>query len=223
MDCAAIWDWDGVVIDSSRQHEESRERLAAEIGKPLPADHFERGFGKKNKIIIPNILNWSHDEEEVERLGRRKEAIYRQMMIEEGMLPDLIPGVKDFLQALRQAGIPSVVGTSTERENVYAIFKLLGLSDLFVGMVASEDVEHGKPDPEVFLKGAAIAGFPPAQCVVFEDSIHGLQAGLAGGMKVVGVATTHEPDILYREGAHQVIPHFMELNPGFLNLLFEEQ
>lgn len=68
-----IFDWDGVIIDSSRQHEESWERLAREEGKTLPADHFKVGFGKKNEWIIPTLLQWTDDVAEVRRLSLRKE------------------------------------------------------------------------------------------------------------------------------------------------------
>lgn len=216
MNYAVLWDWDGVVIDSSRQHEESWERLAREVDKPLPPDHFVRGFGKKNRVIIPGILRWTDDPAEVDRLGRRKEAIYREMMVEEGLLPDLIPGVRAFLASVAARGWPSVVGTSTERENVNEIFRLLQIGDFFSGIVASEDVDHGKPDPEVFLKAAGLAGVAPERCVVFEDSIHGIQAGVAGGMRVVGVATTEPEDALYEHGAHAVIPDFEGRDASFI-------
>ena len=62
-----IFDWDGVVIDSSVQHERSWEKLAEEIGKPLPPDDFKKGFGKRNAVIIPEILDWTDDLEEIER------------------------------------------------------------------------------------------------------------------------------------------------------------
>jgi beta-phosphoglucomutase-like phosphatase (HAD superfamily) len=87
---AAIFDWDGVVIDSSSQHEKSWELLAAEIGKPLPAGHFKRGFGKKNEVIIPELLAWSHDPEEIQRLGDRKEELYRELVRQGGMT--ILPG-----------------------------------------------------------------------------------------------------------------------------------
>jgi beta-phosphoglucomutase-like phosphatase (HAD superfamily) len=67
MQLGALFDWDGVVIDSSRQHEESWELLAAELGKPLPDDHFLRGFGMKNQVIIPEILGWTRDADEIHR------------------------------------------------------------------------------------------------------------------------------------------------------------
>ena len=77
---AAIFDWDGVVIDSSAQHEKSWELLAAETGRSLPTGHFKKGFGKKNQVIIQEILGWSYDPEEIRRLGDRKEELYRELV-----------------------------------------------------------------------------------------------------------------------------------------------
>ena len=88
----AIFDWDGVVIDSSAQHEKSWELLAAEIGKTLPPGHFKKGFGKKNQLIIPEILAWSNDPEEIERLGDRKEELYRELVGQGGMT--VLPGAQ---------------------------------------------------------------------------------------------------------------------------------
>ncbi|HET7238289.1 MAG TPA: hypothetical protein VFI76_04645, partial [Terrimicrobiaceae bacterium] len=82
----AIFDWDGVVIDSSVQHERSWELLSDEIGKALPPGHFKKGFGKKNQLIIPEILGWSHDPAEIERLGNRKEELYRELVAQGGMI-----------------------------------------------------------------------------------------------------------------------------------------
>lgn len=220
MKIGVLWDWDGVVIDSSRQHEKSWERLAQEEGKPLPEDHFIRGFGKKNAVIIPGILQWTKDPEEIQRLSLRKEELYREILKEPEEEPRLIPGVLDFIKQLSKAGLPNVVGTSTERENVSVITEHFGFREHLTGIVASEDVSEGKPDPEVFLKAAALAGVAPASCVVFEDSLHGLEAGLRGGMKVVGVATTQPTEVLLEKGAHEVIPDFQSVDLAFLKKLF---
>ena len=84
MDLAILWDWDGVVLDSSRQHEESWERMSREHGLPLPEGHLKAGFGKRNQVIIPEILRWTTEPDEVERLGREKEALYRSILKEPG-------------------------------------------------------------------------------------------------------------------------------------------
>lgn len=187
MSFGAIFDWDGVIIDSSAQHERSWELLADEIGNPLPEGHFKRGFGKKNERIIPD-LGWATDAGEIHQLGLRKEELYRELVRRDGVTP--LPGARELLTTLRDAGIPCVVGSSTHRENIETICKITGLGSFFAGLVTGEDVSHGKPDPEVFLKGAALIGLAPECCVVFEDALVGLAAARAGGMKSVGVATT---------------------------------
>jgi beta-phosphoglucomutase family hydrolase len=184
-----IFDWDGVIIDSSRHHEKSWKLLAQEEELPLPPDSFRLGFGRKNQIIIPEIYKWSQDPAEIERLGNRKEAIYRELMANDVLEP--LPGVREWLEKLAAAGVPRVVGSSTPRANLDAAMSRLGLAPLFDAIVAAEDVTLGKPNPEVFLKAAERIGRRPECCVVFEDAHAGIAAARAGGMRVIAVATTH--------------------------------
>lgn len=188
---AALFDWDGVIIDSAKAHELSWEYLAKEVGHPLPSDHFLRGFGMRNEVIFPEILQWSEDLGQIRIWSLRKEELYREVITRDGIR--ILPGVRTYLQSLLDAGIPAVVGTSTQRENVELIFESMNLGSFFQGVVSAEDVSRGKPEPEVFLKAAEIAGISPRNCVVFEDAIHGIQAAKAGGMSTIGVLTTH-PD-----------------------------
>lgn len=212
-----LFDWDGVIIDSSRQHEESWERLAREEAKALPPGHFVAGFGKKNEWIIPNLLGWAHDAAEVHRLSLRKEALYREIVVERGL--QALPGVAIFLKRLRAAGVPCCIGSSTHRENILTILGVLGFDGMFDDMVTSEDVKQGKPHPDVFLKAAAKIGRAPEHCVVFEDAFAGIEAGRAGGMKVVGVATTHQAAEL-RGKVDRVVHRLDELAAGDLLGLF---
>jgi beta-phosphoglucomutase family hydrolase len=191
---AAIFDWDGVVIDSSAQHERSWELLAEEIQRPLPKNHFILGFGKKNQLIIPTILKWSQDEAEIEAFGNRKEELYRELVRDHGV--EVLPGARELLIALKEAGIPRAVGSSTPRNNLDAIFAVTGLGEYFDAVVSANDVVHGKPAPDVFLKAAGFLGVEPARCVVFEDALFGIEAAQRAGMKVVGVATTNPPELL---------------------------
>ena len=125
----AIFDWDGVIIDSSSHHEESWERLARETGKPLPPGHFKKGFGRKNEFIIPEILEWTREAAEIERFSLRKEALYREVVAERGV--EALPGVRLWLERLREARVPCVIGSSTHRANVELSLDLLGLGDSF--------------------------------------------------------------------------------------------
>ncbi len=74
-----IFDWDGVVINSASLHEKSWEILATELALTLPENHFELGFGKRNEVIIPNILSWPKNNTLIKQWGNRKEEIYREL------------------------------------------------------------------------------------------------------------------------------------------------
>lgn len=214
----AIFDWDGVIIDSSRCHEVSWERLAEEEKRVLPTGHFKAGFGRKNEHIIPHILGWTHDEAEIRRMGLRKEELYREAVTQCGM--DALPGARTLLERLRDAGVPCVIGSSTHRANIDLTLSKIGLGSMFQDIVSSEDVTMGKPNPEVFLKAAERIQRPPERCVVFEDAFAGLEAAFAGGMRRVGVATTHPPESL-EALADRVVRRLDEIHAGELAAWFE--
>jgi HAD superfamily hydrolase (TIGR01509 family) len=209
-----LFDWDGVVIDSSSQHERAWELLAAEHRLPLPSDHFKKGFGKKNEVIIPS-LGWASDPVEVARLSFRKEELYRELVASEGVA--VLPSARELLQALRDGGIPRALGSSTPRENLDALFAATGLDRFFDAVVCGSDVDQGKPDPEVFLKGAGLLGLPPGRCIVLEDAFAGIEAARRAGMKVVGVATTHPLESL--GGCDLAVASLGEITPARLGSL----
>jgi HAD superfamily hydrolase (TIGR01509 family) len=204
----AIFDWDGVIINSAAHHEESWERLAHEVGKPLPLGHFKRGFGMKNEAIFPNILRWTSDPGEIRELSLRKEEIYREVVQERGIKP--LPGVEPWLRTLRTADIPCVIASSTHRLNITTTLQVLGMGHFFSAIVSAEDVSHGKPDPEVFLTAAARIGVGPDHGVVFEDALVGIAAAHAAKMKVVAVTTTEPKEKLAH--ADWVVARLDELN-----------
>ena len=208
-----IFDWDGVVIDSSAQHEKSWELLAHEIQKPLPPGHFKAGFGKKNQEIIPNLLRWSNDPEEIRKLGERKEELYRELVREQGVA--VLPGARELLEALKNASIPRSVGSSTPRSNLDSIFAATGLDRLFDAVVCGDDVANGKPAPDVFLLAAKRLGLAPADCLVIEDAHVGIEAAHRAGMKVLAVATTNSLDEL--GSADSAVPSLVGVTPDFLN------
>jgi beta-phosphoglucomutase-like phosphatase (HAD superfamily) len=194
MKWGAIFDWDGVIIDSSAHHEESWQRLAAETGYHLPPGHFKRGFGMKNEKIIPDLLQWSSDPAEVRALSLRKEELYREIVREWGITP--LAGVVVWLDRLGERDIPCAIGSSTHRLNIETGLTILGFNDRFAAIVTAEDVHAGKPDPEVFLTAATRLCIPPERCVVFEDALVGIEAAHRGKMQVVAVATTNPIDSL---------------------------
>ena len=184
-----IFDWDGVVIDSSAEHERSWEILSEEISRPLPEGHFKRGFGKKNEVIIPEILGWAKDPAEISKLAERKETIYRSLVRQRGV--QILPGARELLVALRSEKIPRAIGSSTPRQNLEAIFSPTGLGEFFDAVACGDDVANGKPAPDVFLLAAQMLALAPADCLVIEDAHAGIEAAHRAGIPVLAVATTN--------------------------------
>ncbi len=211
---AVIFDWDGVVVDSSAHHERSWEILAAKRGLPLPPDHFKRGFGKKNNVIIPD-LGWAIAPAEVDSLAHEKEELYRDLVRQHGIEP--LPGIRDLLAALHQAAIPCAIGSSTERANLDLLLDLMDLRKFFRVIVSGEEVTHGKPDPSIFLLAAQRLGVAPHDCVVIEDALVGLEAARRAGMPVLAVATTEPLDAL--RGATAAVPSPADITVALLESL----
>ena len=214
---AAIFDWDGVIVDSSFAHERSWELLAAEERLTLPEGHFKKGFGRKNEFIIPHLLGWASEPAEVKRLADRKEEFYREIVKASALEP--LPGVRALLEDLRRAGIPCAVGSSTHRANIDLAMDRLGLREFFSGIVTSENVKNGKPAPDVFLLAAAGVGCAPGRGVVFEDALAGVEAGLAGGFPVIAVATTNTSDVLATARPTKIVHRLTEVNAALVREL----
>jgi HAD superfamily hydrolase (TIGR01509 family) len=128
--------------------------------------------------------------------------------------------MREFLDSLKSKKIPCVIGTSTEKENLSLAFSQLNIGHYFQGSICSEDVSQGKPDPEVFQKAAKIIEQKPENCVVLEDSTHGIEAAKTGGMKALGILTTKQESELFKSGADQVINDPTMLNISLLQSLF---
>lgn len=209
-DIGFIFDWDGVIIDSHDQHEASWHLLADELGTPVPEGFFKKTFGMRNQQILPMwFTDLAGQPEEIARLGDRKEALYREILRRDGISP--LPGVREFLSAMKEAGIPASVGSSTPRKNIETVIEMAGLHGFFDALTSAEDVQRGKPAPDVFLLGAERIGREPARCVVFEDAFVGIDAGLAAGMKVVAIASTNPIETLNR--AHIAVENLVGLTP----------
>lgn len=185
-DWAVLFDWDGVIVDSSRLHEKSWEIMARRHDLPLPEGHFKRGFGMKNERVIPEVLGWAQEPERIRRYATEKEACYRELVRAEGLEP--LPGVREVLQRLKDAGVPCAIASSTPRANIDFILDAMGLSPFFDAITAGDHVEHGKPAPDIFLHAAASLGNLPS--LVFEDALVGIEAARRANMAVVAVTTT---------------------------------
>jgi beta-phosphoglucomutase len=204
--CAAIFDMDGVIVDNMRHHARAWEAFLRRRAPGLKIEDVMPHFGKTNRDILRIVLGDRAGFEEVALWSEEKEGLYREIYAAE-MTP--LPGLLQLLRTLRKRGIRTVIATSAPRINVDFVLDGLKIRSWFDVIVDASEVKLGKPDPEIYLQAARKAGCPPEACVVFEDSLAGIEAGLRAGMKVVGVATTLAAERL--KDAEMVIRDFREI------------
>lgn len=207
---AALFDLDGVIIDSSQFHYESWVKLGEEVGFVMTHDFFRKTFGQRNDIIIKQLVT-NATEEQIVKWGARKEELYRE--VARGRLVPL-PGAMELICGLKEMGFKLAIASSTPRINIAFAVEQLKMNDLFDDFVGAEDVKQGKPDPEVFLKAAQKVGVLPKNCVVFEDALYGVIAAKRGGMKCVAVTTTNPRKSLQDAGADLVVDSLAEVTPN---------
>ncbi|HEX8293346.1 MAG TPA: HAD-IA family hydrolase [Pyrinomonadaceae bacterium] len=186
---AALWDVDGTLIDSREYHWLSWQGALAAEGFKVTPEQFADSFGRRNDEILRGYFP-SYPSEEIARVGEAKEVAYRRLVRERGI--DLLPGVRRWLERLREGGWRQAVASSAPRANLEVIVEALGLSGYFAAVASAEDVTEGKPDPQVFLVAAAGLGVEPAACVVVEDAPAGTEAARRAGMRSIGVLSSHE-------------------------------
>ncbi len=198
----AIFDHDGVLVDTLEQHQRAWVDLGERENLPITAEFIRATFGRTNPDILRELLgNDAPDDAEIARFGDLKESCYRA--VARSSLT-LMPGVRKVLEALDEAGVWLAIGSSGPRANLELTVTVCGLDGRFTAIVGLEDITRGKPDPEVFLLAAQRAEVAPSRCVVFEDAPVGIQAARAAGMIAVGVGTTHPVEHLKAAGANVV-------------------
>lgn len=190
---AFLFDLDGVIVDTAIYHYQAWKRLANELGFDISEAFNERLKGVSRMESLDLILEHGGltlpDEKKVE-LAAQKNAWYLELVSR--MTPeDILPGVASFFAQVRKAGLKTALGSVSK--NAGMILDRIGMSEAFDAVIDGNKISKGKPDPEVFTKGAAELGFSPAECVVFEDAVAGVEAGKRGGMFVVGLGS---PEIL---------------------------
>jgi beta-phosphoglucomutase family hydrolase len=206
---AAIFDMDGVLVDSEPYHRAAWQRLFREAGVILTlAQVGERTLGRPVRESLLDLLGRSVDPDELERLTLRKAAFYEEAS--RGTVRE-VRGVVEFVRSLADLGVRCALASSAMPVRVEPILEALRLNDQFQVRVTAHDVRWGKPDPEVFLTAAARLGIEPGACVVFEDAPVGVVAARRAGMTVVGVATSCGPAGLQAAGAHSVVADFAGL------------
>lgn len=194
---AVIFDFDGVIVDSERAHFEMFRRVLAEEGVSLTwQDYCERYLAMDDKGCFTAVLSdrgITASAQKVSELVGRKSRYYSQYAQD---ALEMIPGSGELLHALREDGISMAIASGALRREIQHVLDRNGLACYFTAVVSAEDCSAGKPDPEPFLKAMealsrAVPGLCPPQCLVVEDSLHGITAAKKAGMKCLAVATSY--------------------------------
>lgn len=189
----AIFDLDGVIVDTAKYHYLAWASLADELGFKFTEEDNERlkGVSRMRSLdILLEVGGLEFKEAEKLAMAEKKNRLYVEYIsrLEES---ELLPGVKEYLTGLRSRGIGIALGSASK--NAEFILNKLNITDLFDAVIDGNKVSLAKPDPEVFLIAAQEIGLQPDECVVFEDAEAGVQAGKAAGMEVVGIG---KPEVL---------------------------
>lgn len=180
-----IWDLDGTLVNTSNLHFHAWHQVMQERGLTFTHDDFARTFGRRNPEILKLLIGDELDPTQIDTLGEHKEELFRAAAREQGI--PLLPGATKLVHDLHQQGWKQAVGSSAPRANIALLLEITCLASHMDSIVAMEDTNAGKPDPEVFLKAAGKLAIPPAWCVVVEDAVFGVQAAKAGGMSCIAV------------------------------------
>jgi len=182
----------------------------------MSEEQFLSTFGMRNQEILRTLFGTKLSSEQIEEIGRRKEAIYREIVYKH-LTP--MPGLLRLIQELKARRFRIAVATSAPKANASLILKTLKLEHELAALVTEEDVEEGKPDPEIFLKAAEKCLASPENCIVIEDSPAGIKAAKAAGMKAIALTTTRPAEELSE--ADLVVENLAMLTPEILESLLE--
>jgi beta-phosphoglucomutase len=221
LPAAAIFDMDGVLVDSNPFHLQKWMDLLRARGIPFSADELPRQIlGHRNDHAFRLFFGTEITREEIEQLSEELENIFRESF---GPHARPLPGLETLLGELETAGIPMAVASSAMRPNIEFVVEKLGFQRFFPYRISGDDVKTPKPDPEIYLAAARMLSVDPTGCVGFEDSFAGIEAVKRAGMKCVAIASTFAMDDLRAETrADRVVRSFEDLSVEKLRALFSE-
>jgi HAD superfamily hydrolase (TIGR01509 family) len=205
---AAIFDLDGVVIDSEPTHELSLVIVSEELGRRISWEETKQFKGSTELDCARLLIEITGtNERDLQKVCRLRLEAFRSHYNE----IKLVAGALEFLELCQRAGWSTALTTSAPREFQELAFDQFDLSRYFQIAITGDDVKRGKPDPEPYLKTAEKLGRTPADCLVIEDSKNGVRSAKTAGCITVGLATSFAADALAAAGGDLVVGTFEEL------------
>ena len=204
MLAAILFDLDGTLVNSDPIHYKAWQEILRDYGIEMDEAFYKKRIsGRINPVIIQDILP-QLSLEEGQRLAEDKEVLFRELASE--LQP--IAGLSDVLSWINKCRLKRAVVTNAPRENAHFMLKILGLTDAFATVVLAEDAEAGKPHPAPYQMALRYLNITPESAIAFEDSPSGIRSAVGAGICTIGIASTHNPDVLCEAGAKIAVPDF---------------
>lgn len=186
---AVLWDMDGTIIHSAEYHWLAWRDVMKDEGYTLTYDEFAQTFGQRNDTILRRYFGPDISLENSTRIAQTKEAHYRHLVRTRGI--PLLPGAQHWFDYLKAHGWRQAIASAAPRQNIDTILVVLEIGAYFDAIVSAEDVQLGKPDPQVFQTAASRVQVPATHCIVVEDAPAGIEGAHRAHMRAIGLRTTH--------------------------------
>jgi len=213
---AAIFDMDGTMVDNTPYHFKTWQTLYKKYGiGELAEETYKTEISGVPIMDTVRSLFPDADEETLKSLVREKEQLYQEIYT-----PFIAPinGLENLLTELKDGGVKLAMASSASWDDIGFVLSHVKVRQYFDVIIDGNRVSKGKPNPQIFLKAAADMHMRPEDCIVFEDSMAGIKAGNAAGMKVIGITTAHPADKL--KPTSLTINDYTELSLQKLQALF---
>src|SRR5690349_10737856 len=175
---AVTFDLDGLMFNTEELYQEVGGTILSRRGKQITGELLNEMMGRKSNVALGVMIDWHNLDETPEQLAAESAEIFG------GLLPRRLapmPGLLELLSSLEAAQIPKAIATSSGKAFVDLVLGMFNLAPRFKFILTSEDIEHGKPAPDVYLLAAKKHGVEPAEMMILEDSQIGTQAAVASG------------------------------------------
>lgn len=213
-----IFDFNGTLFFDSEKHLEAWREFSKRVRKEAFTDDEmrEHMFGRTNEDILAYLIGKKPDPQMVKDLGEEKEAVYREMCRKDHKNTVLAPGAIEFLDFLKNNDIPRTIATMSGKANVDFYIEEFGLSKWFDldKIVYDDGTLPGKPAPDIYIKASKMLGLNPADCIVAEDALSGIESARSAGIgKIIAIASMESVD-LYKKipAVSQIIKNFDEID-----------
>lgn len=208
MTKAVIFDLDGTLIDSEPRWFETHRRILLGYGCEYDLPMHQACMGRPGKDIVARWREKYQLQVSAEELQKQRTHIFKEVFLEQGMTAK--PGVVALVRALREAGMPLGLASSSGSEYIDWMLKTIGLDGAFGNPVGGDEIEHGKPAPDIFQAAARQLGIEPIDCFAVEDSPVGTESAHRAGMRILGILDKRFVDSLPL--ADKVVETFEDVN-----------